>query len=155
MALNFSDALNTKTSEIERPPLLPIGHYIAIVEKMPSFDTIADGRFDVVDFILKIQSAGDDIDPDDIEEYGDVTAARVRHRFLFNKEEQANFNQTLYNLKRFLQEHLLIDMNDDTPLKESLNNALNQQCLIAIKWRADRNDAEIQYAEVARTAPVE
>lgn len=151
--MNFNDALNVKMDEIERPPLLPLGTYRWMVEKVPSFDTIADGRFDVVDFQLKCMGAEEDVDADDIKAYGDITNARMRHRFMFNKEDEANFKRTLFNLKRFIGEHLQVDV-EGVSLKEALSNTLNQSCLGTVGWRPDKNDPEIMYAEIKQTAPL-
>ncbi len=152
---NFAEALNTKAGDIERPPLPPIGHYTFIVEKMPSMETIADGRFDVVDFQMKVQAPMDDVDEDELKAYGNINDARMRHRFMFNTEDQANFDRSLFNLKRFLLDHLQIDGNDKTELKELLNNSINQECVGQVRYRADKTDPEVQYAEIGRTSPVE
>jgi len=150
--MNFNDALNVKMEEIERPPLIPVGTYRAVVSKVPSTDTIAKGAYDVLDFILKLVEAQDDVDQDELKAYGPLTNAAVRHRFLFDTEDKSKFDRTLYNLKRFLEEHLKVEGGS---LKECINNARNQQCLVAVKWRPDKDDPEVQYNEVGRTAPVE
>lgn len=153
--MNFQDALTTKVDEIERPPLLPIGTYRWLVEKHPTIDTIANGRFDVCDFLLKCVEAMDDVDDDDIKAYGDITNARQRHRFMFNKEDEAGFKRSQYNLKRFLTEHLKIEAEEGMSLKELLALSVGHQCLGTVRWRPDQNDPEIQYAEIGSTAPVE
>jgi hypothetical protein len=155
MAMNFADALNTKVGEIERPPLIPSGTYRAVVKKVPVIDTIADGKWDVLDFTLQLVEAQEDVDQQDLASFGGLSnATMTRHRFMFNKEDDAAFKRTLFNLKRFLAEHLGVEAGDNTPLKESLNASVNTQCLVFMKWRADKNDPEVQYSEVGRTAPV-
>lgn len=149
--MNFNDALNVKMEEIERPPLIPVGTYRAVVSKVPVSDTISEGKYDTLDFMLKLAEAQDDVDQDELKEYGPLSSATVRHRFLFNTEDKAMFDRTLYNLKRFLEEHLKVEGGS---LKECINNALNHQCLVAVKWRPDKDDPEIQYNEVGKTAPV-
>lgn len=152
MAINFADQLNTNIGDIERPPLLPTGTYRWMVEKVPSFDTIANGDFDVVDFQLRCLGNEDDVDEEALREFGNVTNARMRHRFLFNKNDEALFKRTLFNLKRFLNEHLRVDASEDAPLKEALNASVNMTCKGLIRWRPDKNDPEVQYAEIASTA---
>ena len=156
MALNFQDALNTKAEDIDRPPLMPIGTYRWMVTKHPTLDTIADGRFDVVDFMMKSLSALDDVDADDLAEFtskaGELTNQARRLRFLFNKEDEGAFNKTMYYLKTFIGEHLKVD-TAGMAMKEMLAATPNMTCSAAIKWRPDRDNPEIQYDEIGKTAP--
>lgn len=154
--VNFADALKTKAGAIERPPLLPIGTYSAIVSKVPTMETIGDGKWDTLDFMLRLQTAHDDVDQDSLKEYGGLGAQSVlRQRFMFNKEDEAAFNRTLFNLKRFLLDHLKIEGTDDTQLNELINNSVNHSCNVFVQWRPDKNDAEVIYAEIKKTAPLE
>lgn len=154
--VNFADALNTKAGSIERPPLIPVGTYIAIVSKMPSMESISDGKWDVLDFQLRLQQPQDDVDQDALADYGGLGPQSVlRHRFMFSKDDEAAFKRTLFNLKRFLLDHLKIDGGDDTPLKVLIDQSVNMQCLVYVKWRADKNDTELFYNEVGKTAPIE
>jgi hypothetical protein len=154
--VNFADALNTKASSIERPPLIPVGTYVAVVSKVPSIETIGDGKWDVLDFQMRLQAPQDDVDMDDLAAYGGLNPSSVlRQRFMFAKEDEAAFKRTLFNLKRFLQEHLKIDSDENTPLKELIDMSVNHQCLAYVKWRADKNDPELFYNEIAKTAPIE
>lgn len=153
--MRFADALDRRGEEIERPPLAPVGTYLWTVSKMPEMDTIADGRFDVVDFQLKCIAPQDDVDPDALAEYGSIAGLSRRHRFLFNTEDEANFNRTLFNMKRFIKEHLLVENFDSIPMKEALAQCVNAQCLASIRWRPDPRDPEIMYDEIDRTAPAE
>lgn len=154
MVMNFADALNVKSEEIERPPLMPVGTYRWIVEKIPSQDTIADGRYDVCDFTLKCMGAEDDVDEEDLAKFGDVTKVRRRLRFMFNKEDEAEFGRSLFRLKQFLTETLGIEEGNKS-LKEMLNESVNMPLKADIRWRADKNDPEKQYDEIGRTAPIE
>lgn len=154
--VNFADALNTKAGAIERPPLIPIGTYIAIVSKLPSTETISDGKWDVLDFQLRLQQPQDDVDQEALADYGGLGPQSVlRHRFMFSKDDEAAFKRTLFNLKRFLIDHLKVEGNDDTPLKQLIDGSVNMQCLVYVKWRADKNDTELFYNEVGKTAPIE
>jgi len=154
--VNFAEALNTKSNSIERPPLIPIGTYSAIVTKVPAIETIGDGKWDVLDFQLRLQAPQDDVDTEALAEYGGLGPQSVlRHRFMFAKDDEAAFKRTLFNLKNFLTKHLLIEEGPETELKELINNSVNCQCLVYVKWRADKNDAELFYNEVGKTAPIE
>lgn len=153
--VNFNDIANQRIEDIERPPLVPIGTYVFQVEKHPEQGEVGQGRFDVVNFQMKVVRPTEDVDEEAVAEYGDITTVRIRHSFMFNKEDEALAKRTLYNLKRFLSEHLLIDGSEGMTVTEALSAAVGHQCLGEIKWRPDPNDPSIQYAEIKRTAPVE
>lgn len=156
MVMNFADALNTRSSEIERPPLIPVGTYLARVKAIPTMDSVGDNKWDVLDFQLLLQNAGEDVDQDDLTQYGGLgPQSVVRHRFMFNKEDDAAFKRTLFNLKRFLLDHLQVEGGDDSALKELLDGAVGHTCNVFIRWRPDKNDPEVQYNEIGKTAPAE
>jgi hypothetical protein len=155
MAMNFADELNRKASDIERPPLIPPGTYRAIVTKIPSIETISEGKWDVCDFSMRLVEAQDDVDQDELKAFGGLTASTyARRRFMFNKEDEAAFKRSLFDLKRFLLDHLQVSGDDDTSLKELLNQSINMQCLVFMGWRVDKRDGETQYSEITRTTPV-
>ena len=145
----FTDALDTKVEDIERPPLLPVGSYNALVSKLPTQDTIADGRFDVVDYMMKITSPLDDVDPDSLKEYGALDNTVIRHRFLFNTEDDQAFAKTEFQHRQFLENALQLETKGKT-VKQMMNDSVNAPCVVMIRWRADKNDPEIQYAEIGR-----
>lgn len=154
--VNFADALNTKAGSIERPPLIPVGTYVAVVSKVPSMETIGDGKWDVLDFQLRLQAPQDDVDAEDLAAYGGLGPQSVlRHRFMFSKDDEAAFKRTLFNLKRFLEDHLKVEADENTPLKQLIDQSVNHQCLAYVKWRADKNDPELFYNEIGKTAPAE
>lgn len=151
--MNFADALNQKIGDVERPPLLPMGTYRARVTKVPAMDTISDGAWDVLDFTLQIVEAVE-VDEDELGVFDDITSQTIRHRFMFNTQDNVAFQRTLFGLRRFLEEHLGC-ASDDDELKMALNNSVGSECLIDVRHRPDKNDPEVKYVEVGRTAPVE
>lgn len=153
MPMNFADAANTVVSTIERPPLLPPGTYRFVVEKIPALDS-SNKDYDFLDFPLKLIAPLEDVDVDALKEFGNLQNVRMRHRFLFNKSDDDAFKRTLFNVKRFLSDHLKVDGVDDQPLKQALNSSVNHQCLAQIKWNQDKNDNEVFHANIAKTAPV-
>lgn len=153
--MDFAQALNVNTAEIERPPLPPLGHYVFKVTKY-EFGEVGNGRFDTVDFRLQAVEAREDVDQEALAKVGGVKCVSLRQRFMFNKgetdEDKAMFDRTLFNLKRFLSEHLGIE---EGALKQAIDSSIGQQCLANVTYRPDPNDAEIQYAEIGRTAPID
>lgn len=155
--MNFLDTLNQNVGAIERPPLIPQGTYIFSIKKQPNIETISDGRWDVLDFMLKLEQPGPDVDPQELEKFGGLKNTYTRLRFMFNKDpaEKAAFDRTLFNLRRFLEDHLKVEGAGSMQLKEAINGSINTQGMVTIGWRADKNDPEVMYAEPKRTAPVE
>ena len=156
--MDFSKALDIKTDKIERPPLPPVGHYIFEINKPAQLSTVGkNDEYDLVTFPCKaVDVFGDDVDPDELKKFGGVKMVVSQHKFMFNKaddEESAASNaRTLYNLKRFLTEHLGIE--EGNSLRETIDAAHGQQFVANIQYRPDRDNPEIVYAELGRTAPV-
>jgi hypothetical protein len=152
--MDFNEALNIKAEDIKRPPLLPVGTYTAIVSKVPEISLSEDQRYQFVDFPLKIIKAEEDVDHDELRNFGGLNGQVRRHRFLFNRgsspEDESAFNRTLYQIKRFLVDHLQVEPAE---LKQMIDSSVNHQCLISIGRRMDKVDPEIQYEDIKRTAP--
>lgn len=155
MVLNFRDALEVKVADIDKPPLIPIGTYRAVVTKIPSIDEVGEGEdgWDTVDFQLRLlEPLGDDVDEADLQAYGGLTeSSTIRYRFMFSRSDQHAQERSMYNVKRFCRDHLQIDGADKMNLKEMLNASVNHQCSVYVRWRPDKNDPEIQYNEVGKT----
>ena len=154
--MNFNDVLSKRTNEIERPPILPPGTYVAKVAKPPETDTKSSdkGNWDILDFTLLPVAATEDVDTEALAAFGPLgPASAQRFSFMFNKDDELAFNRTLFNLKRFLLDHLQLSGDDNSSIKELLDQVVGTQCSIFVRWEADRNDPEIQYARIARTGP--
>jgi len=152
--LNFADAMNTKLGDIERPANLPQGTYVMMVAKQPVFGEIASGKYDTCDFMMKPLSATDDVDADELKDFGDITAAMLRHRFMFNSEDKILFQRSLHNMRVFMEEHLQIEGAVKKETKQNLAEAVNHQCLAVVTWRPDPKNPDIIYQEIKATAPV-
>jgi hypothetical protein len=94
----------------------------------------------------------DDVDPDDLEAYGNVASAPFRIDFIFNTdpEEKSKFEGTLNRLKGFMK-NCGVDA-DSGRLKERLAELPNTQFIVEIKHRMDPNDSEAVYIDIGRTA---
>ena len=156
--VDFTEALNVKVEDIERPPLAPIGYYTFKVSKPPVFDTVGQGRWEVVYFPLVATEASEDVDPDDLREVGGVSGVRVRKQFMFNKgdddEAKAGAARTLSNLRTFLEKHLAMDISGMT-LKEAIDSSVGEQCMGEVQHRPNPEDPDNPFLDLGRTAPVE
>lgn len=148
----FSDALNRTAEEIQRPKPLPIGHYVLQVTKHPEQRASQDNLYEWLTFNCVVVSPSEDVDPDMLAEFGKVAGVPVRKEFMFSTddEDKNRFEQTLNNVKQFL-EHLGVDISVGT-MKEWLPQAVNARFLCEITHRPDKNDPEVVYIQAGRTA---
>lgn len=151
--MRFTEALDRKLEDVKRPPNLPIGHYVMQVQKHPEIIDRdgQNGSFQIVKFNMVVVSPHDDVDPDDLEDYGNVEGALLSRDFIFSNspDDKAKFEQSMFNLKRFLG-HLGVD--ESLSLTEAFAACPGSQCLAKIKHRPDPNDPEIIYQDIERTA---
>lgn len=152
----FADALDRNMEEIKRPDPIPVGHYIARVAKMPGMPEEVKGKpYEIMRIDCQVVSPGDDVDPDDLQSFGNVVGAPFRIDFIFNTdpEEKMKFEGTLNRLKSFIK-NCGVDA-DSGSLKERLAEIVGGQFMVEIKHRLDPNDSEAVYLDVGRTAAID
>ena len=154
--MRFSDSLDRKLEEIKRPPNLPTGHYIWAVKKHPDIDTFeakSGDEWEKVTFQLNCVSPHDDVDEDELEEYGNVQGAMNSKVFMFNTnpDKKADFERTMFNLRRFLG-HCGVD--ESLGLAEALGASVGANFLGELKHSPSPEDPEVIFTEVGRTAEV-
>lgn len=152
MTLNFAEAAGKKIADIERPPLPPVGTYRFSITKLPIQTTTADEKWDILTFPVRALEAMDDVDMDGYA--GEVTNITNSVKFMFNKEDEAEFEKSLFRVRNFLEKHVKCAEDSDS-LAQAMNKSVNQQFLGSITWSADKNDQEVFHANVARTAPLD
>lgn len=152
MALNFADVAAKKVEDIERPPLPPVGTYRWSITKLPAQSESKDGTWDIVEFQVRAVEALDDVDMSDYK--GEVTGIVQRLAFMFNKNDEVEFEKSLYRLRTFLEKHVAC-ANDGDTIAQALNASVNGQFLGTIAWKQDPQDAENFFANISRTAPLE
>lgn len=149
---NFADIATKKVADIERPPLPPVGTYRWSITKLPQVTTTNDGKWDILTVPVRALAAEDDVDMTDFS--GEVTNITNQVKFMFNKEDEVEFEKSLYRTRTFFEKHVQCASEEDT-VGQMLNNSVNQQFLGSIAWQQDKNDPEMFYANIARTAPLE
>lgn len=150
--LNFNDVLNKQADEIEKPPLPPVGTYEWRITKIPEQKTSGNGDWDMVNFYVVAVQAMDNVEVDDYK--GEITNIRLTKSFLFNKNDEVEFERTFYNLKVFLENHVKC-WESGMSLAEALNAANGQSFLGDVAWKADpRTEGDFQ-AQIGRTAPLD
>ena len=152
MALNFQDVASRKMAEVEKPPLPPVGTYRFRIAKLPETRKSNDEKWEFLSIPCRAVEALDDVDVDDWK--GDITNIMLTKQFIFNCEDENEFEKTLYNVTQFFEKHVRCAEEGDT-IAQSMNNCVNQEFLGTVGWRQDKNDPDIFYAEIKRSAPVE
>lgn len=152
--LDFRSIASRKLEDIERPKNPPVGSYLWQITKVPAIETLPGDKWDVVDFQLK-GIAPVAVDPDALVEWGgDVTKLRLRHRFMFSKEDPVEQERSIYRLRVFMEEHVKT-ATPDMSLTEAMNSTVNGQFIGDIAWQQDKKEESIFHANIGKTAPVE
>jgi hypothetical protein len=150
----FADALDRSLETIKRPPPLPIGHYVMRVVKMPDPAEEMTGKdgttYEKLTINVQTVSASDDVDPDELQAYGNVAGVPMRIDFIFNTEDDMKFEGSLNRLKEFMA-RCGVDVEESSTLGEKLAELPNTQFLGEVKHRLDPNDPNVVYNEVGRT----
>lgn len=150
MALNFKDIASKKMEEVERPPLPPVGTYRFSITKLP--EVRETDEWDILEIQCRAVEALDDVDMDDYK--GEVTNILQRLSFMFNKNDEVEFEKSEYRMRTFFEKHVGCSSPDDT-VAQAMNASINGQFLGTIGWKQDKNDPELFHANITRTAPVE
>lgn len=152
--VDFTSMLDTQVDDIEKPPVQPQGTYIWSVSKSPSQETTKSGEWYIVEFPVQAVAAEEDVDPDELEEYGDVSSARNRVSFMFPTDpaKENDRARSMYRLKKFLLETLCVEEESGDTLNTLLSKAINHQFLGTAAWRVDGDDT---YVDIKSTAPLD
>ena len=152
MAINFADVASKPIADVERPPLPPVGTYRWRITKLPEMTTSQNGEWDIVTVNVQAVEALDDVEVEDYN--GDIANIRQQVRFMFNKNDEAEFEKSLYRFRTFLEKHVQC-ADDQMTVAQAMNAAVNGEFLGGIVWRQDKQDPEVMHANIGRTAPVE
>lgn len=105
MSANFTSVLDTHMDSIERPKPIPTGNWIGQIVGLPTSRevTTKNGEQETLNISVKLVSPQQDVDSDQLTEYGDFSSARPLQRtFWFSKpatpEEKWSFSQFVTNV---------------------------------------------------------
>lgn len=152
--VDFASIASKKVEDVERPPLPPVGTYRFRVIKVPESSKSGDDQWEFIRFNCKAVEALDNVEVGDYP--GDITNILLQKVFVFNTQDEAAFETTLFQLRLFCEKHLQC-VEDGMSIAEMLNNSVNAEFLGDVRWKQDKRDesGETFNAEIARTAPVE
>jgi len=155
MSLNFVESLEKTASDIKRPPALPTGTYEWQIKRY-DIESSNDGRWDICAFHCVCTGVVEVDDPEALADFGSAPGTYMRYSFMFDTEDRARFDQTQFRLKKFLTDHVQCwsEGNGSGALKEGLANSIGHKFNGLVRWRQDKADPDIQYAEIAKTLPL-
>lgn len=146
---NFNSILDETIEKVERAPMGPKGTYVWVITGLPQ--TAERGDWDIIDIPVRAVRPTDDVDADELAEFGEAKNITTRHSFLFDKNDKAARAKTKERLERFLFEHLGIPLG--MSIKQALNESVNKQFLGVLDYREDEKTGD-QFYRMGRTAPV-
>jgi len=157
--MNFLEALNTKVADIEKPALMPIGTYIWAVHKPHKESVSKDGKWSTIEIpcVPKMPyDAAEDVDMDELAEYGDLKAGVNSIRFMLDNTAEGNVavEKFLWNIRRFLLDTLKLEGDEDTTVKELLGKMVGAEFIAQAAHREDPERGET-YCDVKNYAPLD
>ena len=152
--MDFKSIASKKLEAVEKPPLPPVGTYRWVITKLPEIREVSSekGAWDAVEFQLKAVEAMDNVDMDGYN--GKIDSITQRLSFMFDKNDEANFQKTEYRFKKFLVEHVKC-ADESMALNEAMNASVNGQFLADIRWDPDKNNPGEYNANIAKTPPLD
>jgi len=155
--MDFTQALDIKVNEIETPPLLPEGTYIWRITKLPIGRNSDSGDWTFLDFNCVAVAAEDDVDSDELEEYGNLSSAFGQVSFIASTDpdRESDSKRTLDNIKKFCLNTLRVDADEDATLGELLNNTVGAEFYARAVHEIRKNDPDIIDLRVKGWAPLD
>lgn len=142
--VSFADALDTNVSDVEAAPILPVGTYLWEIVKDNEIRQAGED-WEVVSFACRCVSAEDDVDEDEIEEFGDPAGEFGRYEFMAptaaGKEGERGRANTMDRVKKFCVDVLQLD--EDGTMKELLEGVKGCQFLAQVTHRENKNSGEM------------
>jgi hypothetical protein len=141
-APNFASLLDEAPTEIVRPKPLPSGTYYGVVMGVPEEGRSSKKQTPFVKFSVRITSAGDDVDEQELEESGGIDDKVLPLTFYITED-------AVYRLDEF-HEQCGIDLTEPTSRKRRNEEIMNAQIGVFIKHRVAEDGSRV-YAEINRT----
>lgn len=139
--VDFESILSKNVDDVERPKPLPEGHYTARITDY-SQETSAQKGTPGIQFTFTIEEPGDDVEEDELEEFGSVVGKTQKHTFWVTENSE-------FRLKEFLQDH--VGLSGDT-FGEMLQNCQGELVTIEISHRQVEDNIFSQVRSTAAAA---
>jgi hypothetical protein len=141
---SFGSILDQPAADAQRPPNLPRGHYHVSVASFREDKSSQKGT-EFVEYGLKIVEPLDDVDEDDLEEFGDTRGQVIPVQFWVT-------DKSIYRLKEFL-EHCGVDLGDKKSFKQAIPEAVNCEVIAQVIHEPLLSGEGVR-ARVRNTSPV-
>lgn len=142
--VSFADALDTNASDVEAAPIMPVGTYHWEVFKDYEVRKAGDD-WEVISWVLKCTGNEDDIDEDELEEFGSPIGEIARYEFMSptagGKEGERGRQNTLDRVKKFLTDVLMIE--ESGTMGEMMAQAKGQHLMAQVTHRENKNSGEM------------
>lgn len=152
MSISFSDMLDQKAAEAEKPKTVPVGDYNLKILKAPTFRADHED-YEFLEFWCRpIQAV--EVDEDDLADFGSLDNALLKKSFVFNKNDKNAFLQTQEQLQRFLIQHCAAG-DDSMTNKELLDGCVGCEFKGEVTAQPDKKDPETIRVEIKKTWPLD
>jgi len=153
----FAEMLDRKAEDIQRPPNIPAGYYVAQISRAPETGELKQGEYEYLDFPVTLMEPYEDtVDEDELKAFGSISGQRMSKRFIFPTadDQSASFERTMFNIRRLL-EGLDIGFSEDgdMSLKQALSECVGSRVLVEVTHRENPNEQGVFFDEVGRMAP--
>lgn len=145
MTVDFSKILGKQTQEIEKPKPLPMGTYVCNNPALPRFIELGQNKTPCAQFNLTVIAPGDDIDAEQLSEYGEWKGKSIRHNMFLTED-------SLFRTKEELCNAFTIEEEGKT-LGQVFNETVNRQVLVTLTHRPS-DDGTTMYVQVEKLAAV-
>src|SRR5690606_8370723 len=152
MALSFASIADKKIEDVERQPLPPVGTYCWKIMKLPELSKSSDEKWEILNISVRAVEALDDVEVSDYP--GKIDGIMQSVRFMFNLEDEAEFERTLFRVRQFFEKHVQ-GAEEGMSIAQAINASVGGEFLGTIAWRQDKQDADLFHANISRTAPLD
>lgn len=151
MAANFQELLGKTAASAERPPVPPVGHYVATALRFEVGES-SKKKTPFVRIFFRLEGPKDDVDPDLLQAYlqrGPI-GAKAYHRDFYMTEDAE------FMLREFFEKSLKWDIGNQTYRELLAQLPTNLPTLqVEISHRASDQDPSILFPEIKACLPLE
>lgn len=146
---NISDILNRPAEDVEAPKPLPPGSYNCVVKGLPEQGASSRKKTDYLRFTFQITSAGEDVDPEALEEFEtakDGSKAPVSGRLITS--DYYLTDNALFMLTDMLSA-IGIDFSGGKSISTAVDETPNMECVVFINHEPSQ-DGKRFFARVGK-----
>lgn len=152
---SMEEMMKRKLEDVEPPKNLPVGNYVFKFHSYKKSVSKSE-EWEFLRVAAKPVEACEDVDPDELEEYGPIGSAMCSRTFIAPLAEDAD-NDRLITLDKMVKFCGHMGLSDDTKTVEQIfAEAKGAQFIGLVEHRLREDDPEAPpNVEISRTAPVE